>query len=90
MEIWMNGMHLHLAEKSRTARFQKWLQDHPTVTLQMVADHTDRNLKTVQMWALGRPKEIPILALRFLEATSTSLLLLSVAREVERRAGWDR
>lgn len=86
----MNGMRLHVAGLSRTARFQKWLQDHPTVTLQMVAEHTDRSLKTVQMWTDGRHGEIPDIVLRFLEQTSTSLFLNAVARDVERRAGCER
>ena len=59
----------HLAERTRTARFNKWLQNNPGVSLEMAASHLGRSVKTAYMWRIGRPSEIPDWALRLLEET---------------------
>lgn len=77
----MTGVRLHVADKDRTARFRKWLEDHPTVTLGLIAEYLGRSYKTAEMWKTGRPSEIPDWALRLLEQPTTRSLLETAARQ---------
>jgi hypothetical protein len=68
------------AGKIRTARFQEWLQKHPSLTLGPIADHWDRSIKTVDMRRTGRIWGIPELTLRYLEQPGTRAALVARAR----------
>lgn len=76
----MNGVRPHLADKSRTARFQSWLHKHPDISLEVIAEYCDRSVKTIEMWRLGHRSEIPEHTLRLLEQPATRVILLARAR----------